>query len=335
MDEGVGGIRERRIMKRIKISDIIPDPNQPRKTFNQETLAELKESLQGTGLVQPITVRPIAGEKYMIIIGERRFRAALMAGSERIDCIVREDVDDKQAREMQFAENYHLEPLPPMEQARAWHKHIQKYNLTLREFADIIGLHFGTVSSHLSLVTDLSVILGNEVDKGTLTYREAREIAKVKNPTRQEEIARPFIEGKVASTYAPEIVKQARDHPTRSMDEIIDEVAGTTTREQFKKDKGFLKEALQDLPVKERFDLVATGVSPAGKPQPKEPKERSWQEFFDEAWGRFSKAFVDLQLIVESQKFKDVKVAQWLPDLELMTRTLNGLFAKAKEEARG
>jgi len=165
-------------MKRIKISDIIPDPNQPRKTFNQETLAELKESLQGTGLVQPITVRPIAGEKYMIIIGERRFRAALMAGSERIDCIVREDVDDKQAREMQFAENYHLEPLPPMEQARAWHKHIQKYNLTLREFADIIGLHFGTVSSHLSLVTDLSVILGNEVDKGTLTYREARELQR-------------------------------------------------------------------------------------------------------------------------------------------------------------
>ena len=99
---------------KIKLDQIIPDPDQPRKTFKEEALQELQASYSTLGLIQPITVRPHNG-KYMIVVGERRYRATKLDGLEEIECIIREDVKDKTAREMQFAENSAQEDIPPLE----------------------------------------------------------------------------------------------------------------------------------------------------------------------------------------------------------------------------
>lgn len=208
----------------IRIDRLVPDPGQPRKTFKEETLEELKESVGSLGLINPLTVRPTGDGKYMIIVGERRFRAAKKAGLSEVQCIVREDVDDKIVREMQFAENYHLETLPPMEQARAWYEHMKKYGLSQAALAGRIGIHPSSITYHIAMVERLDSDLVTEVEKERLQYKEAREIAKIPDRERQREVAKPFIKGEVSSVHAQPIVSKARAEPTRPVEDIVDEV---------------------------------------------------------------------------------------------------------------
>lgn len=104
----------------LSIDDIVPDPGQPRKTFSGSSQRSLVRSLRSSGQVSPIVVRPGPAGKYAIVVGERRWRAAKDAGLAHLDCIIRNDIEEQGAREMQFAENYQREDIPPMEQARAW-----------------------------------------------------------------------------------------------------------------------------------------------------------------------------------------------------------------------
>lgn len=209
----------------IKIDKIISDPGQPRKTFKEETLEELKQSVDSLGLINPLTVRPTGDGKYMIIVGERRWLAVKKAGFKEVECIVREDVDDKTVREMQFAENYHLEVLLPMEQARAWYEHLKKYGLSQTALADRIGISRSTVTYHIGMVERLDSNLVTEVEKERLQYKEAREIATIPDRERQREVAKPFLEGQVSSTHAQPIVKLAKEQPSRPIEDIVDEVA--------------------------------------------------------------------------------------------------------------
>ena len=90
----------------LPIDGVIPDPNQARKTFQPDSLHTLAQSLLETGPISPIVVRPAPEGKHMIVVGERRWRAAKDAGLSHVDCIIRHDIDERKTREMQFAENY-------------------------------------------------------------------------------------------------------------------------------------------------------------------------------------------------------------------------------------
>ena len=90
----------------LPIGDIVPDRDQPRKSFATEELDSLARSIAQTGQLSPVLVRPGIGGRYRIVVGERRWRAAKQAKMSHVDCIVRYDVDEQKAREMQFAENY-------------------------------------------------------------------------------------------------------------------------------------------------------------------------------------------------------------------------------------
>lgn len=206
---------------KIRLENIIPDPDQPRKTFDDEKMTDLQGSMGSLGLIQPITVRPWEDGEYMIVVGERRFRAALLDGAEEIECIVRKDVDDKKAREMQFAENYHVQALPPMEQFRAWQRHMSQYDIKPTDFSRITGVALATVREAVSVLTDLDGKLAEKIVTGNLSVRDAREIARISDPVRQNEVAHPIISGAVAGEKAQEMIRQAKMQPDRPVESIV------------------------------------------------------------------------------------------------------------------
>ena len=172
---------------KIAIRQIIPDPDQPRKTFKEETLQELQASYNMLGLIQPLTVRPYDG-KYMIVIGERRYRAAKLDKLEEIECIVRNDVDDRIAREMQFAENSQQENVPPLELAKAFKKHRVKYKISQHQLANIIGLGQDTIARYENLLCAAHNIQ-SYLQSGELDTSTAYEISTIKDKKRQTEFA--------------------------------------------------------------------------------------------------------------------------------------------------
>jgi len=205
---------------KIPIDQITPDPNQPRKTFKDEALQELRDSFTKLGLIQPITVRPYNG-KYLIIVGERRYRATLLKGLTEIECIIREDVDDKTTREMQFAENYHMEPLTALEQAEAWVQHLEQYGMKQVEFARIVGVSPQTVYYNITLIKNLAKELLAKIPDGNLAKSHAEVIATIPNQQRQIETAQPILKGDIIGRKADEYLTQVKSQPTRPVTDII------------------------------------------------------------------------------------------------------------------
>ena len=130
-EEGKEGVNE------IEISSIFANPNQPRKVFDQTALNELAESIRKHGVISPIIVNR-SGDRYMIIAGERRFRASKIAGLTKIPAIVK-NYSERQIKEISLIENLQREDLNPIEAATAMRSLMDEYGLTQEELADRIG----------------------------------------------------------------------------------------------------------------------------------------------------------------------------------------------------
>lgn len=135
----------------IEISKIEPNPYQPRTEFNQEALEELAASIKLLGLIQPITVRPIANGRYQIISGERRFRASQIAELEKIPAYIRK-TDDQGMLEMAIVENIQREDLDSIEVALSFQRLIEECNLTQEAMAERVGKKRATVTNYLRLL---------------------------------------------------------------------------------------------------------------------------------------------------------------------------------------
>lgn len=161
------------LVHEIEISKIKPNPQQPRSDFNDEALNELSVSISRLGLIQPITVREEA-EGYMIISGERRYRASKLAGLKTIPAYVRK-ADDAQMLEMALVENIQREDLNAIEIAQSYQRLIDELNLSQEELADRVGKKRSTVTNYLRLMQ-----LGPEsqvaVIAGTLSMGHARAL---------------------------------------------------------------------------------------------------------------------------------------------------------------
>jgi ParB family chromosome partitioning protein len=132
---------------RINIDDIKPNPEQPRKFFDPETLQELAESIRQKGVLQPILVKPDDEHNLLLVAGERRWRAAKIAGLDQIPCIITTGNSD----EISLIENVQRDNLKPLEEAEALQRMVNKYNYTQEHLATIIGKAKSTVSEILSL----------------------------------------------------------------------------------------------------------------------------------------------------------------------------------------
>ncbi len=176
----------------LPLSRIEPRQDQPRDRFDQEQLEDLASSIARHGLIQPVIVRKLTNDSYQIIAGERRWRAARMAGLAEIPVRVLE-ADDRTAAELALVENLQREDLNPMEEARGYQRLITDYHLTQEEAAAGVGKSRSAVTNALRLLK-LSAPVAELVELGSLSAGHARALLSIADPAMQITAARQVLE---------------------------------------------------------------------------------------------------------------------------------------------
>lgn len=177
----------------IPLSSITPNPNQPRKSFDEDALNELAESIRSQGVIQPIIIEEYAPSKYSIIAGERRFRAAQIAGLKSIPSIIK-SFGEIQRMEVSLIENVQRENLNPIEEAFAYQYLIQKSGYTQEEVANKVGKSRSAVTNSIRLL-NLPDIVKDDLISGMMTSGHARAILSLVNPADQILLRNKIIEG--------------------------------------------------------------------------------------------------------------------------------------------
>ena len=170
----------------LSITDIEPNPNQPRKTFDPNAIAELTESVKRRGVIQPILVREAGDGFYIIIAGERRYRAAKEAGLSEIPAIIM-DISEGDAAEISLIENIQRQDLNPMEEAAAYRAIMDEYGITQEQLSERIGKPRSSVANMLRLL-DLPPEIAKYVADGALTTGHAKALMALKDKSMLSEI---------------------------------------------------------------------------------------------------------------------------------------------------
>lgn len=206
----------------VKISMIEPNRSQPRKKFDEEALTELSESMKKFGVLQPLLVKK-SGEFYEIIAGERRWRAAKLAGLKEIPVIIKE-IEDKEAAEIAVIENIQREDLSPIEEALAYRRLITEFGLTQEEVAERVSKNRSTITNSLRLL-NLDDRVRELLEEGKLSSGHARALLAVENRERQYELAMIIIEKglNVRETEAL-IKKEGRGQRSKKISESAEEL---------------------------------------------------------------------------------------------------------------
>lgn len=184
---------EERPVSELRLSQIVPDREQPRKTFDDEALAELCESIREHGLIQPVIVCPDGGGAYRIIAGERRWRASRMAGLDKIPVIIR-DVGPSEAKELALIENLQREDLNPVEEAEGYKALMDACGYTQEEVAGRVGKSRPAVANALRLLA-LNKEELEALKSGIITPGHARALLAISDPERRAEAFRLAKEG--------------------------------------------------------------------------------------------------------------------------------------------
>lgn len=142
----------------VRISDVEPNKAQPRNVFDENSLSELADSIATKGILQPLIVRPIDGERYQIIAGERRWRASRMAGLTEVPVVVK-DIDDSEAMEIALIENLQRKDLSSIEEAKGYKSLIDRYGLTQEEISRVVSKSRATVANALRILNLPSEVL--------------------------------------------------------------------------------------------------------------------------------------------------------------------------------
>ena len=177
--------------QQVSLQKVEPNPLQPRRAFDEEALEQLADSIAQHGVIQPLTVREMNSGFYQIIAGERRWRAARMAGLSEVPVVVL-NVDDKTAMELALIENLQRQDLNPMEEARGYQSLMQDYALTQEQVAEQVGKSRSAVANALRLL-GLSKSVQGLLENGTLSAGHARAILTLKDPQAQKAAAQRII----------------------------------------------------------------------------------------------------------------------------------------------
>lgn len=222
----------------VRINDVEPNREQPRKQFSQEELEALSDSIVKYGVISPITVRRV-GERYVIIAGERRWRAARMAGLSEIPVIII-SADDKKAAEIALVENIQRSDLNPVEEAQAYAALIDQYGLTQEEVAEQIGKSRSSVTNSLRLL-DLPDAVLSMLAAGKLSSGHAKVLLGIKDGEKLKAAAEKVAEGELSVRETEKLVKQLLAGPkpekelppidyTKALETAIQEKIGRTVK---------------------------------------------------------------------------------------------------------
>lgn len=179
---------------KIDISKIYPNPNQPRKTFDKESLEELAESIRVHGLIQPIIVNKM-DDGYLIIAGERRYRASKIAGVKEIDAIVK-NYSNRQIAEISIIENLQREDLNPIEIAKSIQKLMQEYNITQESVASRLGKSRSAIANYVRLLGLYPEVM-DLVEKGKISFGHAKCLVSISDYPTQLMLAKKVAQEKL------------------------------------------------------------------------------------------------------------------------------------------
>ncbi|MBQ8837422.1 MAG: ParB/RepB/Spo0J family partition protein [Clostridia bacterium] len=199
-------VEEKGGITKLRISQIEPKADQPRRVFEGEALAELADSISAHGVLQPILVREIADGHYQIIAGERRYRASKMAGLTEVPVIVL-DKNDLEVAQISLIENIQREDLNPIEEAQAYRALIENYNLTQEEVSVRVGKGRSTITNSLRLL-DLSDDVVAMLSAGELSAGHARALLALKDKNKEVPLAAKLAAGGLSVRVAEDLVRK-------------------------------------------------------------------------------------------------------------------------------
>jgi len=236
-------------VEQLPVSFIEPNPNQPRKDFDLESIKELSESIKNQGILQPLLVEKITDKKYVIIAGERRFRAAKMAGLQRIPVLVK-TFSNTQRMEVSLIENIQRENLNPYEEAFAYNYLLKEVSITQEELAKRVGKSRSTIANSIRLL-QLPTQMMKALKEGKITSGHARALLSVINPADQQVLFNRILENNLS-------VRQAETMAT-------DLNKGKRIVSQNQKEKKMKRKELEILDIEEKFlSVVGTKVEIKG-----------------------------------------------------------------------
>ena len=205
----------------LPISQVETCSSQPRKRFDDESLQELANSISQHGIIQPLTVRRLSSGYYQIIAGERRWRAARLAGLQEVPVIVIE-ADDRKAAELAMIENLQREDLNPMEEAAGFQSLIESYHMTQEEAAQRVGKSRSAVTNALRLL-GLTPSVRKLVEEGKLSAGHARALVPL-SPSLQESAANAIVSGGLSVRQTEALVKRLSAEKKEAQAKDPDEV---------------------------------------------------------------------------------------------------------------
>lgn len=191
----------------VGIDKLKPGVYQPRKSFPKESLQELSQSIRENGILQPITVRKSADGRLEIVAGERRWRAAQLAGLHEVPVLIK-NFDDKQTLELALIENIQREDLDPIEEAEAYSRLVSEFSLTQQQVAERVGKDRATVANAIRLLA-LPTELKTLVTEGRLSVGHAKVLLSLPDPRRQVQLAKKALDEKMTVRKLEKLVSDA------------------------------------------------------------------------------------------------------------------------------
>jgi ParB family transcriptional regulator, chromosome partitioning protein len=249
------GVTRSRDVSLIEVDRIIRDPAQPREEFDQEALDRLARSLLDRGQLQPIRVRWDEGQgAYVVLVGERRWRAARMAGLATLSCVVVDaPIGADEILAIQMVENALREDLKPIEQANAYRRLLDANGWSARQLAAELSIHHAQVVRAIALL-DLPAEVQDRVEQGGLSPATAYEVSKLEDPAAQAELAQAAVAEKLTRSEVAEAVKAVRARrptPTAKPEPVTLDLGEVAVRITWKKATGItlvqaLRKALKE-----------------------------------------------------------------------------------------
>ena len=206
----------------LRIADLEPRKNQPRKVFDRESLQQLADSIAAHGVIQPVAVRESAGGFYEIIAGERRWRAAKMAGLSEIPAVVL-TADDQKTAELALIENIQREDLNPIEEAKAYEKLLTEYGLTQEKLSMSVGKSRSSIANALRLL-DLTEGALNLLADGKISVGHAKVLLGLEDRLEIDDAAEQIVANELSVRETEALVKKinkAGDMPPESVEEEL------------------------------------------------------------------------------------------------------------------
>ncbi len=212
--------------EKVKLVDIVPNKDQPRKKFNDESLSELADSILQHGVIQPLLVRPLSGGTYQLVAGERRWRASRMAGLKEVPVVIK-DLTDEEASVIAMIENLQREDLNPIEEADGIKYLMIKYGLTQEEVSERVGKSRSAVANSLRLLK-LPESITEYVRDGIISAGHAKSLLPLEDEEKMISLCNRIIAENLSVRETEKIVKdmltEKKAKKKKSRDKFFDEV---------------------------------------------------------------------------------------------------------------